>query len=109
MGELTAEFKAECRPELSVEIEDVGEIRDMHSGGLVVLRYGVGRAGGARPGGLYVFERARRWTLVAWKDEGSRVWSWVLILGSRSGPCRRTGEGVVRWVSTDSTDDAGLN
>ena len=38
MGELTAELKPEFRPELCVEVEEVGEIREMHSGGLVVLR-----------------------------------------------------------------------
>ena len=68
IGESTAECTAEFRAagletELYDEVEQVGEIKDMHSGGLVVLRYAVGLAAGARTGGLQLLERVLRWTL----------------------------------------------
>ena len=46
--------------ELNIDVAEIGVRREMHSGGLVVLRDGVGLVGKACPGGLQVLERARR-------------------------------------------------
>ena len=58
-GELVAELMTESKAEFSVEVAETGETRDIHSGGVVVLRCKGGLAGG-RPGGLHVLDNARR-------------------------------------------------
>lgn len=51
IGDAIAEFTPELTPEVKVEVVEAGDIKEMHSGGLVVLRYGVGLARPAPPGG----------------------------------------------------------
>lgn len=55
------EFRAELAQEFNVDVDDSGEIKGTHSGGVVVLRCAAGReCGRACPGGLQVLDNARR-------------------------------------------------
>lgn len=61
------EFRAESlqEPRLKCEVADTGEIKEMQSGGLVVLRSTDGRtAERACPGGLQVLDRVLLWDFV---------------------------------------------
>lgn len=57
IGEFRAELLQE--PRLKCEVAETGEIKDMHSGGLVVLRCTNGRTAEERacPGGLQVLDK----------------------------------------------------
>ena len=64
---MIGEFKAELLqdPKLKCEVADTGDIREMHSGGLVVLRCTGGlTTDGACPGGLHVLDKVLRWDFV---------------------------------------------
>lgn len=54
------EFSAEVAHGSTVDVAEIGEIRDRHSGGVVVLRCMVGLKGVACPGGLTVLDNALR-------------------------------------------------
>ncbi len=57
MGEFSADESAH---ELTLDVAETGEMREMHSGGVVVLRCVFGLDGRACPGGLTVLDKARR-------------------------------------------------
>ena len=61
IGEFRAELLQE--PRLKCEVAETGEIKDMHSGGLVVLRCTDGRTTEERvcPGGLQVLDKVLLW------------------------------------------------
>ena len=62
IGEFVAELRAQSKAELKVDVADVGdtgEISDIHSGGVVVLRWKAGLVG-TIPGGLRVLDNALR-------------------------------------------------
>ena len=54
------EFTALLMPELKLEPSEVGEISEIHSGGLVVLLVTAGLSGRACPGGLVVVDKGLR-------------------------------------------------
>lgn len=56
IGELTALLM----PELKLEPSEVGDISEMHSGGLVVLLVTAGLTGRVYPGRLVIVDRALR-------------------------------------------------
>jgi hypothetical protein len=63
---------------------ETGDIIGAHSTGSVALLYMTGLACLA----LWMMDdEVRRWIDGRWADEGSREESWVLIFGSKVGPC----------------------
>lgn len=79
------EFKEELCQESVVEVAEIGEIKLIVSGGEVVLRWYPGREATRCGSGLTACEEALRCVRIA-LDGGSRVCSWVRILGRSVGP-----------------------
>ena len=73
---MIGEFNAELVRELNREVADMGDMRGIQSGGLVMLLRGVGRVGyGVKPGGFRAFDNAFRCRLGPPAEEGSTLWS----------------------------------
>lgn len=70
------EFSAELVRELNMDVAEMGEMRGIQSGGLVMLRWGVGRVRyGVKPGGFRAFDKAFLCLLGPPAEHGSTLWS----------------------------------